>query len=123
MRTEQTRGSRGDDLSSRHLEPCAKESTMTRGRPKRQHGYLRAVTKTFLEGTRCRTPEHAVQCGLRSLEEWTDALFSAKEAQTVNARATALNFLEPPMRCVASLERCDFDPSLSRKDAPRTIEI
>ena len=71
---------------------------MTRGRPKRQTGYLRAATKAFLEGTRCRTPEHAVQRGLRSLEEWVDALCDAKEMQTLSARAAAaprIKNLEP----------------------------
>lgn len=59
---------------------------MTRGRPKRQHGYLRVATRTFLDGTRCRTPEHAVQRGLRTLEEWAEALQTAKEAHTLKAR-------------------------------------
>lgn len=62
---------------------------MTRGRPKRQHGYLRAAARSFLEGTRCRTPECAVRKGLRSLEQWADALRDAKEMQTRRARAAA----------------------------------
>jgi hypothetical protein len=62
---------------------------MKRGRPKKQHGYLRAATKAFLEGTRCRTPEEAVLKGVRSLEAWADALRQAKEAQDLRFRTPA----------------------------------
>jgi hypothetical protein len=54
---------------------------MRRGRPKKQYGYLRAAAHSFLEGTRCRTPEEAVLKGVRTLEGWADALRAAKEAQ------------------------------------------
>jgi hypothetical protein len=59
---------------------------MKRGRPKKQHGYLRAAAKAFLEGTRCRTPEEAVLKGVRSLEAWADALREAKEGQDLRFR-------------------------------------
>jgi hypothetical protein len=52
-----------------------------RGRPKKQFGYLRAATRSFLAGTRCRTPEEAVLKGVRTLEAWADALRTAKDAQ------------------------------------------
>ena len=59
-----------------------------RGRPKQLRGYLRRATKSFLEGTRCRTPEDAVLRGIRTLEEWVDALREAKEAQQMGASLT-----------------------------------
>ncbi len=62
---------------------------MKRGRPKKQYGYLRVATRSFLEGTRCRTPEEAVLKGVCTLEGWADALRVAKEAQNLNARAPA----------------------------------
>ena len=63
---------------------------MQRGRPKKQHGYLRTAARQFLDGTRCRTPEEAVLKSLRSLEEWADALRGAKEAQTSQCNQTGL---------------------------------
>jgi hypothetical protein len=66
---------------------------MKRGRPKKQHGYLRAAARAFVAGTRCRTPEEAVLKGLRSLEDWADALGAAREAQALRLeeRRTALS--------------------------------
>ena len=60
--------------------------SVSRGRPTRQHGYLRRAAKTFLDGTRCRSPEDAVLRGLRTLEEWVDALSQAREAQQNGAK-------------------------------------
>lgn len=60
---------------------------MRRGRPKKQHGYLRAAARTFTAGTHCRTPEEVVLKGLRTLEDWADALRSAKEAQDLRLHA------------------------------------
>jgi hypothetical protein len=74
-------------------------SARLRGRPKQQRGYLRQASKTFLEGTHCRTPEDAVLRGIRSLEEWVDALNQAREAQQLNvtfSRASSLRRAETP---------------------------
>ena len=62
--------------------------SLGRGRPKRQHGYLRRAAQSFLEGTRCRTPEDAVLRGIRTLEEWVDVLGQAREARQTDATFT-----------------------------------
>jgi hypothetical protein len=56
---------------------------MKRGRPKKSVGYIRRAARRFLEGTRCRTPEEAVNTGIRSLEEWVDILRMERDAARV----------------------------------------
>lgn len=57
-------------------------SARPRGRPRQQRGHPRRASKTFLEGTGCRTPEDAVLREIRTLEEWVELLQQAREAQT-----------------------------------------
>jgi hypothetical protein len=47
-----------------------------------KYSYLKRAVERFLDGTRCRTPEEAVNKGLRTLEDWTLTLADELELKS-----------------------------------------
>jgi hypothetical protein len=51
----------------------------------RRMGYLAAAVSEFLEHLPCRSPAEAVECGMRSVEEWCACLVRARLASGLAA--------------------------------------
>jgi hypothetical protein len=45
----------------------------------RKISYMKRAAKRFLEGTSCRHPVEAVECGMKTLEEWVEVLSQERE--------------------------------------------